>query len=70
MSAIIAAGSVLPDDRQSAFLAECAQQLAALPEIGDGVTYRVVAQIQQRYFDPPADGRVAGGKYNRRHATG
>jgi hypothetical protein len=36
------------------------RELAALPEVGDGVLHRTIALIQRQYWDPPQFGRTAG----------
>jgi hypothetical protein len=59
MSAILAASHPLPPDARGPFLEACARELAALPEIGDGVVHRVVMACQRKFFDPPADTRAA-----------
>jgi hypothetical protein len=41
--------------------------LASLPEIGDGSAYRIIVEMQKKFFDPPADvaSGFHGGKYSR-----
>lgn len=53
MMTLLAASNPLPADVRAAFLEHCAQEIAALPEVGDGVLHRVVARVQKLYFDPP-----------------
>jgi hypothetical protein len=53
MDALLAASHPLPCHARAAFLEHCARELAALPELGDGVLHRVVTQVQRIYFDPP-----------------
>jgi hypothetical protein len=43
---------------RDAFLQEIAERLAGLPERGDGLVYRVVAEIQRRHFDAPLTASV------------
>jgi hypothetical protein len=50
--ALFAASYPLPPDRRSDFLIACAKEIAALPELGDGVLYRTIARVQREYFDP------------------
>jgi hypothetical protein len=38
---------------RAAFLEHCAQEIAQLPEVGDGALHRVVMRVQRIYFDPP-----------------
>jgi hypothetical protein len=49
-----AAAPLLPCDR-SPFLEEVARELAALPDIGDGVLHRVIMSVQRRHFSPPRE---------------
>jgi hypothetical protein len=60
MGALLSAARPLPPDRRSEFLEHCARELAALPEVGDGVLHRTIALIQRQYWDPPQFGRTAG----------
>jgi hypothetical protein len=53
MNALLAASKPLPADVRSAFLEHAAQEIAALPEVGDGALHRVVMRVQRLYFDPP-----------------
>jgi hypothetical protein len=61
MLALLAASHPLPADSRSAFLEHCARELAALPELGEGVLHRVIMRVQRLYFDPPHLGSY--GKY-------
>jgi len=65
ITAIFAASHPLPRDVRGPFLEACARELAALPEIGDGVVHCVVADVQRRYFDPPIETELHSGKYAR-----
>jgi hypothetical protein len=51
-----------PRDRD-AFLRDIANELAALPVLGDGVVHRAIVTVQRRHYDPP-DLRAAVGKYD------
>jgi hypothetical protein len=53
MCALLAAAHPLPAPARAAFLAACAKELAALPELGDGVLHRMIMRVQKLYFDPP-----------------
>jgi hypothetical protein len=67
MSAILAASFPLRPNQRSRFLEACAQELARLPEIGDGAVHRVVSEVQRRFFDPPEFATDNGAsKYSRR----
>ena len=50
MMALTAAAQPLSPRCRSAFLEECAQELARLPEVGDGALHRVVMQVQRAYL--------------------
>jgi hypothetical protein len=63
MTAILAASHPLPPNCRSAFLADVARELAALPMIGDGILHRVIMDVQRRHFDPPDLGHAGAGKY-------
>ena len=54
----------LPPNDRSAFLADVA---AALRDqaLGDGTVFRVIREIQERYFRPPELGPGGLGKYGR-----
>ena len=58
-----AAAPLAPNDR-SAFLADVA---AALRDqvLGDGAVFRVIREIQERYFRPPEFAPGGSGKYGR-----
>jgi hypothetical protein len=53
MMTLLAASKPLPADVRAAFLEHCAQEIAALPEVGDGALHRLVMRVQRIYFDPP-----------------
>jgi hypothetical protein len=57
-----AAAPLAPPDR-SAFLADVATALHG-QALGDGTVFRVIREIQQRYFRPP-EFAPASGKYGR-----
>jgi hypothetical protein len=49
----------LPAPARPAFLEACAKEIAAMPELGDGVLHRVIVRVQKAFFDPPdLDGRM------------
>jgi hypothetical protein len=63
LDAVMAAARPLPVDRRDAFLQAVAAELRGR-EIGPGVVYRVAAQVQREFFDPPDLSRAGGlGKY-------
>jgi hypothetical protein len=73
MSAVLAASVPLAPDRRSAFLEACARELARLPEgVGDGSVFRLVSELQKRYFEPPlfqtGDGKSKYSRVTRRRA--
>jgi hypothetical protein len=49
-----AASALHPAD-QATMRQRVLEQLAAAPEIGDGVVYRTCASVQRQLFKPPAD---------------
>jgi hypothetical protein len=53
MLALLAASYPLPAPARAAFLAACAKELAAMPELGDGALHRTIVRVQRMYFDPP-----------------
>jgi hypothetical protein len=63
MSAVLAASHPLPRHARSAFLAACAQELAQLPELGDGAVHRTIMKVQREFFDPPQLDRGVASKY-------
>jgi len=54
LDAIFAAARPLAVERRDAFLQQVASALQGCGEIGPGVVYRVAAQVQREFFDPPA----------------
>jgi hypothetical protein len=58
-----AAAPLAPNDR-SAFLADVAAALHG-QALGDGTIFRVIREIQGRYFHPPEFAPGGGGKYGR-----
>jgi hypothetical protein len=53
MLALLAASYPLPPDARPAFLEACAKEIAAMPELGDGVLHRTIVRVQKMFFDPP-----------------
>jgi hypothetical protein len=53
MLALLAASYPLPAPARPAFLEACAKEIAALPELGDGVLHRTIVRVQRMFFDPP-----------------
>jgi hypothetical protein len=54
LDAVFAAARPLPVERRDAFLQAVAGALQGCREIGPGAVYRVVAEMQRAFFDPPA----------------
>jgi hypothetical protein len=59
LDAVYRAAGPIPPAVRGAFLEEVAQRLAGR-ELGDGVVYRVVMEVQRRYWSPPDLARTAG----------
>ena len=53
LSAVMSTARLLPVDRRDAYLEAVASALQSRREIGPGVVYRVVAEMQRVFFDPP-----------------
>ena len=53
MCALLAASHPLPPDCRSAFLEQCARELANVPMVGYGAVHRIIMDVQRRHFDPP-----------------
>jgi hypothetical protein len=49
----------LSPPQHSAFIAAARAALVDVPCLGPGVAYRILADLQKRYFDPPPDVRHA-----------
>jgi hypothetical protein len=62
----MAAARPLRVDVRDAFLQAVASTLANCTEVGPGVLYRIVAETQRRFFDPPDLSRGAGVSRSRR----
>ena len=58
-----AAAPLAPEDR-SPFLADVATALRG-QALGDGATFRIVREVQKRYFHPPELTPGGSGKYGR-----
>jgi hypothetical protein len=52
LAAVLRAAEPLAVGDRGAFLQDVAAALQG-QELGDGTVYRVVAQVQRRYYDPP-----------------
>ena len=52
------AASLAPS-QYDAFVTAARTALAAVPCLGPGSAYRILAPLQRRFFDPPVDPRVA-----------
>ena len=53
LDAVMAAARPLAVQCRDAFLQRVASALHGYGEIGPGVVYRVAAQVQREFFDPP-----------------
>jgi hypothetical protein len=60
LDAVMTAARPLPVERRDAFLQQIASTLSNCGELGPGVVYRVIAQVQREHFDPP-DTNESGG---------
>jgi hypothetical protein len=60
LDALMAAARPLAVERRDAFLQEVASWLKRCGELGPGVVYRVCAEVQRQFFDPPDFSRSAG----------
>jgi hypothetical protein len=65
LDAVLQAAAPIAVDRRDAFLQQVAASLGACRELGPGVVYRVVAETQRAFFDPPNLEHVGTGKYGR-----
>ena len=66
LAAILRAAAPLRQQDVEDYMRMVAEQLRALPMIGDGDVYRAVEVAQRKYFDPPSFGGLAGvPKYGR-----
>ena len=63
-------GASLPPPQYSAFIAAARSALAGIPCLGPGLAYRILADVQKRYFDAPPDNRaVAGPRHHGRRPS-
>jgi hypothetical protein len=60
LSAVISAARPLDVSVRDAFLRDVADALANCKEVGPGAVYRIVAETQRRFFDPPDLSRGIG----------
>jgi hypothetical protein len=60
LDAVMSAARPIAVERRDAFLQQVAVTLQGCNEIGPGVVYRVAAQVQREFFDPPDLGRASG----------
>jgi hypothetical protein len=66
LEAVMTAARPLRVDVRDAFLQAVASSLANCTEVGPGVLYRIVAETQRQFFDPPDLSRGAGFARSRR----
>jgi len=66
LDAVMAAARPLRVDVRDAFLQAVASTLANCTEVGPGMLYRILAETQRRFFDPPDLSRGAGFARSRR----
>lgn len=57
LDAVMSAARPLDIGVRDAFLQSVADALAGCAEIGPGVVYRVVAETERKFFDPPDSGQ-------------
>jgi hypothetical protein len=60
-SLILQLSASLSPPQYTAFLAAARAALANVPCLGPGVAYRILADLQKLYFDPPPDRRAVAG---------
>jgi hypothetical protein len=67
LEAVMAAARSIAVNRRDAFLQQVASALQSCGEVGPGVVYRAVAEVQRTHFDPPDfyHGNAGAGKYSR-----
>jgi hypothetical protein len=66
LDAVLAAARPISVDRRDSFLQQVAASLQSCGELGPGAVYRVVAETQRAFFDPPDLSRAGGpAKYGR-----
>jgi hypothetical protein len=53
LSAVMSAAKPIAPERRDAFLQQVASTLQCCGELGPGVVYRAIAQVQREHFDPP-----------------
>ena len=53
VNAIYAAATPLSPTDRGAFLQALAERLRGVDEIGDGLLYRTIVELQRLHFDPP-----------------
>ena len=58
---LLSAARPLPSVQHSAFFEEATNALAGCPELGDGVVYRTVRELQRKYWKPPLAREAAVG---------
>jgi len=58
---VVQLAASLEPSQHYAFLAAARTALAGIPCLGPGSAYRVLAPLQRRFFDPPADTRALAG---------
>jgi hypothetical protein len=66
LSAVMQAARPIAVNRRDAFLQQVATALQTCGEVGPGVVYRVIAEVQRAHFDPPiSTGYAHAGKHAR-----
>lgn len=63
---LFSAARPLPPSDHAAFLEDVTNALASCPELGDGVIYRTVRELQRKYWSPPPDRLAVGPTPHRR----
>jgi hypothetical protein len=61
----------LPPPQSFAFIAAARSALAGVPDLGPGLAYRALAELQKSFFIPPADCEAARprGRYSTRRPS-
>jgi hypothetical protein len=55
LTAVMTAAAPLHPRFRGEFLQEVANELARLPEVGDGNLHRILGQVQRKHHEPPRE---------------
>jgi hypothetical protein len=53
LAAVMRAAVPLTPDARGAFLVALAARMQEMGEVGDGALYRVITEVQRKFWDPP-----------------